>query len=661
MKQLIILLLLVPMLVTAAEWHVAPNANGDGTFENPWDLQTALYHPDQVQPGDIIWLHEGTYEGLFYSHLSGTIDNPIIVRQYPNERAILDGKTNQGAILTVYGDDVWYWGFEIMSSSGDHTSQQSTSWPTDIEMPNGIVVSTNEYGTAKRTKFINLYIHDTMQGISLWTSAQDVELYGSIIQNNGWSAPDRGHGHGLYTQNKQGIKTIENNIFLPGFSSYGIHAYGSDVSFLDNFHIKNNTAINVINLIGGGDVVQNNVISSNDFWASHFGVRVLYLGYHYIGGAGVSDTILTNNRLLGHIAIHPSRDGLQVTQNRFIGNFESFESNEWSENEYYEEIWPNPPSNLPTKNEIIIKPNKYDTNRAHIVIYNWENKDTVDLDLSEFVDIGTTYTIKNAANLDDPKITGIYSGTISIPMSTWTLATPIGQTESLAQNSYPQFGVFLLTTQQNTQLPMITLLNNSLIKDTITLKASTMTDGALLRFLVDDEVFASVSSPYSVQWDTTTYEDGLHQISLQYQGEIVHSITVRTDNNPPQILNYTFENSTLYVKTNEPANCKYSVTANTNYENMSYSFVSNNDSHSLQIQSSVYVRCKDLAGNVNNNDYYIERTLEGDLNTDGVVNIQDIMVLINYFTQDNTGISAVDMNDDGVLNILDMMVIVRLL
>lgn len=47
-------------------WFVCPEATaeaqltgisqGDGTFDNPWDLQTAMSHPACVKPGDTIWL-----------------------------------------------------------------------------------------------------------------------------------------------------------------------------------------------------------------------------------------------------------------------------------------------------------------------------------------------------------------------------------------------------------------------------------------------------------------------------------------------------------------------------------------------------------------------------------------------------------------------------
>ena len=69
----------------AAEFFVSTSGStsGNGTKSNPWDLQTALNQPASVRAGDTIWLREGTYKGGFRSLLTGTAQNPIIVREYP--------------------------------------------------------------------------------------------------------------------------------------------------------------------------------------------------------------------------------------------------------------------------------------------------------------------------------------------------------------------------------------------------------------------------------------------------------------------------------------------------------------------------------------------------------------------------------------------------
>ncbi len=224
----------------AADFYAAPNGSpsGNGSFGSPWDLQTALNQPSAVHPGDTIWLRGGTYTGIHTSYLNGTTTNPIIVRQYPGERATLDGGNSNGvAILSINGSYTWYWGFEVMSSDPRRVSAQSGSWPTDIYRGDGI-----DSGSASSDgiKLINLTIHDTKQGVSAFSSWSNSEVSGCLIYYNGWTAPDRGHGHGIYTQNQVGTKTISGNVMFSGFG-YGIHAYGSAAAYPRQLHVQGNT------------------------------------------------------------------------------------------------------------------------------------------------------------------------------------------------------------------------------------------------------------------------------------------------------------------------------------------------------------------------------------------------------------------------------------
>src|SRR5262249_47184213 len=114
----------------ATEYYVAPNGSpsGNGSMGSPWDLHTVLGYSSPVHPGDPVWLRGGTYAGTFTSHINGTASSPIVVRQYPGERAIIDGGSIGGtAMLTVGGSYTWYWGFEIMSSDPNRVSAQTGS------------------------------------------------------------------------------------------------------------------------------------------------------------------------------------------------------------------------------------------------------------------------------------------------------------------------------------------------------------------------------------------------------------------------------------------------------------------------------------------------------------------------------------------------------
>src|SRR5512140_3906683 len=125
----IALLLGVTWRLAAVDFYASPSGTtstgpGTGTITNPWALQTALAQPAAVHPGDTIWLRGGKYTGNFTSYLTGTASQPIVVRQYPGERATLDGNANPAARGTMApalavsnGGYVWFWGFEVMNSN----------------------------------------------------------------------------------------------------------------------------------------------------------------------------------------------------------------------------------------------------------------------------------------------------------------------------------------------------------------------------------------------------------------------------------------------------------------------------------------------------------------------------------------------------------------
>src|SRR5690606_4214363 len=95
-----------------AGWYVAPggSSGGSGTPASPWTLASVLDGSRPVAAGDTVWVRGGAYRGEFVSRLTGTRSRPIVVRQYPGERATIDGN------LVVYGGWVTFWGLEVMNS-----------------------------------------------------------------------------------------------------------------------------------------------------------------------------------------------------------------------------------------------------------------------------------------------------------------------------------------------------------------------------------------------------------------------------------------------------------------------------------------------------------------------------------------------------------------
>jgi hypothetical protein len=98
-------------------WYVAPDglASNTGDASSPIDLVTAFGSKSAtgavsnvVKPGDTVWLREGVYRGVFTSHLEGDEAAPILVAQYPGERATIENPSRNGAPTHFSGSWTWY-------------------------------------------------------------------------------------------------------------------------------------------------------------------------------------------------------------------------------------------------------------------------------------------------------------------------------------------------------------------------------------------------------------------------------------------------------------------------------------------------------------------------------------------------------------------------
>src|SRR5439155_703313 len=120
---------------THAGWYAAPNgsSSGDGSSGRPWNLATALSGGNgKVQPGDTVWLRGGTYAGQFRSTLTGTAAAPIVVRQYPGERAIIDGAGSTSDTFVADGSYSVFWGFEMTNSDPVRCCSTSSFFRADM-------------------------------------------------------------------------------------------------------------------------------------------------------------------------------------------------------------------------------------------------------------------------------------------------------------------------------------------------------------------------------------------------------------------------------------------------------------------------------------------------------------------------------------------------
>jgi Cadherin-like domain/Bacterial Ig domain len=451
----------------ATEFYVSPtgSASGSGSASSPWDLQTALNQPASVKPGDTIWLRGGVHRQSnrptkFTSKLTGTSSAPITVRQYPGERATVDGNISQ-----YTGGYVNYWGFEIMDSqqfgagnaAPTRTSTQSgpfptTWWATYDGKQIDFCVSGIDL-RAPNCKLINIVLHDNIGGgLGMDTAAGDTEVYGLLSYYNGWQGSDRGHGHGIYAQNiAPAIKYIEDSLVFDNYA-LGMQATGAGPDpIADNFTVEGsafflNGAVansHQQNLLIGpfqgqamNPVVRTNFIYDNNGTSSDF-----FLGYD-----GGSKNAICQGNYFQTSTMFNNNANMTLSGNTFLSGTIGLTQSSYPNNTYQ--------TTKPTKNVIAVRPNKYESGRANILVYNWENLNSVSVDVSKVLPVGTAYEVRNAQDFYGTPVTkGIYNGgSISLPTMGLSVAKPVGANAPGA--SGPAFNAYvLLPTSSVTNTP----------------------------------------------------------------------------------------------------------------------------------------------------------------------------------------------------------------
>ncbi len=468
--------------IAVAGWFASPTgtSGGDGSRQ-PWDLQTALTGGNgAVRSGDTIWLRGGTYAGTYSTTLAGTASAPIVVRQYPGERATIDGGTSNVQTFRVDGQWAIYWGFEIMQSGTARSCDSCLGL-----RPTGVYVR-----NAHDVKLVNLIVHDVGHGVFMENAAHNIEMYGWIIYNGGNVNATRSDGHGIYVHNDGiGWKVIRDNVVFDQFG-FGIHAYtGIGEATLLNIVLDGNALFNNgmvsgfddPNLqIGGREIADNDTVSNNmlyfspgasewinarlGFEAQMNGTVVAHDNY-IVGGDATLDVgfwqtpNVTNNtcvRTSTMVDVHDSTTaGWQWRANHY---WSDPTITDWTfrDTDYTFGDW-KPVSGLgstdqatpgqPFVTHVFVRPNQYEPGRAHVVIYNWGGQSAVPVSLVNVVPVGAHFEVRNVQDVfGAPLLSGTYSGgSINIPMGGVTPPAPIGGSPRAPIHTGPAFDVFLVT------------------------------------------------------------------------------------------------------------------------------------------------------------------------------------------------------------------------
>jgi hypothetical protein len=474
------------------------SVNGNGSLNNPWDLQTALSQKSEaVNGGDTIWLHGGIYTGRFNSKLQSTISGKhIVVSSYPGEWAILNGNVagSKVATLSIKGENVTYSDFEIS--------------PVNLTTRNMSESGFRQFGgvshdSGKNCKFLNIIIHSNNGlGFGSWNKTGGTIISNCIVYDNGYLGKNNeGLGEGFYVQNDSDLETriIKDNIIFNNYYK-GIEVWSAnkraDREYVKNITLDNNVIFN--SGLTSGRTVDNIIVATNDRngvnIAKNIKVKnnILYHNTNYKGNqvngdapsltigffnkAPVENVVVKNNIVLGRN--NPLRllyaKSVKITDNVFYGGYvhllsktaNDLKAGSLNSNSYFTknstpirvdkikytfDSWKstfNQDSNskyhnlkhfnLPTV--LDISKNEYKENTFRVVLFS-KNEMDVQVDFSQYnVSKSMTFLIRDVENLDVVLKSGVINDSLTI---TFPMNLERGSNKTLNN-----FGVYLVEFQE---------------------------------------------------------------------------------------------------------------------------------------------------------------------------------------------------------------------
>lgn len=437
-----------------AGYYASPagTSGGDGTRSRPWNLATALAGAGgKVQPGDTVWMLGGTYRGTFVSTVSGTSGKPVVFRQYPGERALIDGAgaARTATVLNVKGQWVVFWGFEMTNTDADRTYSQTGNGGRPHSLAN----------YAPHTKYISLVVHDAGVGIYNEPNQYDVEITGCVFYNNGWQGPDRGHGHAIYIRSNTGPVWAHDNVLFNQFG-YGVHVYTNPgEGLLNNIKIEGNIAFNngtlATNssssniLVGGDDKANGDVVTKNlTYYPPGITATNMKVGYGSLQNGSVE---VTNNYVVGGSPVLSMGywSSSTVSGNNFIGTSSvlSLDDPALSPTKFAGQT----ATALPGGTKVVVRRVSYEKGRAIVAVYNWGNSGSVDVNLDGILPLGAQYEIRNVQNWNGgPVASGSFNGgSVSLPIQAVPPPPPVGWTTKTAPATGTVFGAYVVLMRES--------------------------------------------------------------------------------------------------------------------------------------------------------------------------------------------------------------------
>lgn len=433
----------------------------------------SISNPRGFTEGDVILIDleqlellNQNQQGAFYCIRGWNGTTPAIHAQGASVKKL-------GDTIKSNGNYIWWWGLEL-----------TVSRPERI-VNNGAYLRGGGLGlVGQGNKAINMIIHNTGHpGIGFWRQGDQGEIYGSLVWGNGIYDSDGGwtRGAGTYAQNQDGQVNISDSIWFRNFTQ-GIDGFGTAAA-VNNFTVDGNISFDNDShdiFFGTEEIqIQNLKLLGNYIYRKPGdGIWAVRLGYQ----SPAQDVLIENNYLVSRGNPALSISGFQqatVKNNTFYSqerviNFENSSYGGYSSNQnnifkgrfglggigvFNFTDWrargfdlnSSYQSSAPNQNFVAVKPNRYEKGRANIVVYNWQNLQSV------VVDLGTTglkegqrYQVRDAQNFFGPVVaSGVYRSagadrSVSLPMNLTEVSAIPGMTHHSNTHTPVEFNVFVV-------------------------------------------------------------------------------------------------------------------------------------------------------------------------------------------------------------------------
>jgi hypothetical protein len=378
--------------------------------------------------------------------------------------------------------------FELYSSDTNRASAQTGVGfdVTDIRIIPGIA------SYAPNLTFINLIVHDqTRHGFYISPFSSNNLVYGCVVYNNGWFSPDNAEGHGLYVKETNGPTeisdtlvfnnsganmhvyentseqrlvgvTLDGNVAFNAGAIQNVRAYrdwivGADTPAIgaDKMLLKNNMgyfppgSAGYEHVLIGRQGINGTVTLLNNYWPQGLSMHnwtVATVASNFFAAPGTNWIVTLDQTQVSLAEVSWDRNHYlrSATGKDFVRNSTEYNFPGWQSATGYDQN-SSYAVGSPSGTRVFVRPNRYQPGRANIVVYNWDNLDTVAVDIGSVLPSGAAYEVRNAQDFSGaPVLSGVFDGQpLELPMRSLSVAAPNGPLLTPPPTG-PTFNVFIL-------------------------------------------------------------------------------------------------------------------------------------------------------------------------------------------------------------------------